>query len=164
MHLLTRISNIVEKLFQKDTTYQYYLDKKTITLFIFRYYLEKFALKIQAMSDFELSGLIEAELMTQLLIEGEDEQIELINRISPMIDTLFQKYSLSNEKLDRQEMIYFLANMLMRKYSDEQIQTINNEDLKDMIEGLLLIEAVAGALNDLTPEQIEQFDAAVAGI
>lgn len=74
--LITRISNIVEKLFQKDTTYQYYLDKKTIIPFIFRYYAENFALKIQAMSDFELSGLIESDLMTQLLIEGEDEQIK----------------------------------------------------------------------------------------
>lgn len=162
--LITRISNIVEKLFQKDTTYQYYLDKKTIIPFIFRYHAEKFALKMQVMSDFELSGLIEAELMTQLLIEGEDEQIEVLNRISPIVDTLFQNHSFLNEKLDKHEMIYFLVNTLMRKYSGEQIQTINDEDLKGIIEGLLLIEAVAGTLNDLTPEQIEQFDAAVAGI
>lgn len=161
--LLTRISNIVEKLFKKDTTYQYYLDENKIISFVFRYYAEKFAVEIPAMSDFELSGLIEADMMTQLLIEGEDEQIEVINRISPIVENLFQHHSLLIEKLDKQEIIYFLVNMLMRKYSGETIQTINDDDLKNITEGLLVIEAVAGTLNDLTPEQIEQFDAAVTG-
>lgn len=36
--LLTRISNTVENLFQKDTSYQYYLDENKIIPFVFRYY------------------------------------------------------------------------------------------------------------------------------
>ncbi|MGV0101820.1 hypothetical protein NSTC731_01138 [Nostoc sp. DSM 114167] len=31
----------------------------------------------------------------------------------------------------------------------------------DRIDSILVIEAVSGTLNDLTPEQIEMFDAAV---
>lgn len=162
--LLARISKIVENLMQKDTSYQHYLDKNKIIPLLFRYYSEKFSLaELAAKSDFKLTGFIEADMMTQLLIEGEYEQTEVIQRLSPIFDNLFQHNSLFAERLDKQEMIYLEANLLMRKFSFEQIQAISDDDLKSRIEGILIIEAVAGTLNDLTAEEIEKFDAAVAG-
>lgn len=72
--LLARITKIVEYLMQKDTTYQYYLDKDKAIQMIFKYYYEKVSLEeLKAMSDFKLTGFIEGDMMTLLLIEGEDD-------------------------------------------------------------------------------------------
>ncbi|MCL1473934.1 hypothetical protein [Argonema antarcticum] len=72
--LLDRIAKIVEYLMQKDTTYQYYLDKDKAIQMIFKYYFEKVSLEeLKAMSDFKLTGFIEGDMMNLLLIEGEDD-------------------------------------------------------------------------------------------
>ena len=72
--VLDRITKIVEYLMQKDTTYQYYLDKDKAIQMIFKYYYEKVSLEeLKAMSDFKLTGFIEGDMMTLLLIEGEDD-------------------------------------------------------------------------------------------
>lgn len=72
--LLDRIAKIVEHLMQKDTTYQYYLNKDKAIQMIFKYYYEKVSLEeLKAMSDFKLTGFIEGDMMTLLLIEGEDD-------------------------------------------------------------------------------------------
>ncbi|GAX41886.1 hypothetical protein NIES4075_28830 [Tolypothrix sp. NIES-4075] len=72
--LLARISTIVENLMQKDTSYQYYLDKDKAIKMIFKYYCEKVSMeKLKAMSDFKLTGFVEGHMMTLLLIEGEND-------------------------------------------------------------------------------------------
>ncbi|MBC6431939.1 hypothetical protein FM036_14585 [Nostoc sp. HG1] len=72
--LLARITKIVEHLMQKDSSYQYYLDKNKAIQMIFKYYCEKVSIKeLKAMSDFRLTGFVEGHLMTLLLIEGEDD-------------------------------------------------------------------------------------------
>ncbi|MBD2167249.1 hypothetical protein H6G04_22925 [Calothrix membranacea FACHB-236] len=72
--LLERISKIVEHLMQKDSSYQNYLDKNKAIQIIFKYYSEKVAIEeLKAMSDFKLTSFIEADMMTLLLIEGEDD-------------------------------------------------------------------------------------------
>lgn len=72
--LLARLSRIVENLMQKDTSYQYYLDKDKAIKMIFKYYCEKVSMeKLKAMSDFKLTGFVEGHMMTLLLIEGEDD-------------------------------------------------------------------------------------------
>ncbi|MEH2122967.1 hypothetical protein [Nostoc sp.] len=49
----------------------------------------------------------------------------------------------------------------MDKFSSEFINALSDGELTDIIDSILVIEAVSGTLNDLTPEQIEMFDAAV---
>ena len=72
--LLERISNIVEHLMQKDSSYQFYLDKNKAIHIIFKYYCEKVSIEeLKAMSDFKLTGWVEEHMMTLLLIEGEDD-------------------------------------------------------------------------------------------
>lgn len=72
--LLARITKIVEHLMQKDSSYQYYLDKNKAIQMIFKYYSEKaFMEELKAMSDFRLTGFVEGDMMTLLLIEGEDD-------------------------------------------------------------------------------------------
>ncbi|MEH2339983.1 hypothetical protein [Nostoc sp.] len=72
--LLARITKIVEHLMQKDSSYQYYLDKNKAIEMIFKYYSEKVSMEeLKAMSDFRLTGFVEGDMMTLLLIEGEDD-------------------------------------------------------------------------------------------
>jgi hypothetical protein len=72
--LLARITKIVGHLMQKDSSYQYYLEKDKAIQMIFKYYSEKVSMEeLKAMSDFKLTGFVEGDMMTLLLIEGEDD-------------------------------------------------------------------------------------------
>ena len=72
--LLARITKIVKHLMQKDSSYQYYLNKNKAIQIIFKYYSEKVSMEeLKAMSDFRLTGFVEGDMMTLLLIEGEDD-------------------------------------------------------------------------------------------
>ncbi|WP_445632025.1 hypothetical protein [Nostoc sp. DSM 114167] len=83
-----------------------------------------------------------------------------IARLSKIVDKLIQDNSLYQERLDKQEIIQHLVNLL-DKFSPEFLNAISDGELMDRIDSILVIEAVSGTLNDLTPEQIEMFDAAV---
>ncbi len=87
---------------------------------------------------------------------------ELINRISPIVEKLFQSNSLYLVKLDKQEMIEILVD-LFGKFSPEEFMAITDHQLTDRIDSILVLEAISGTLNDLTPEQIKIFDEAVEG-
>ncbi|QLE40980.1 hypothetical protein FD723_11305 [Nostoc sp. C052] len=83
-----------------------------------------------------------------------------IARLSKIVDKLIQNNNLYQERLDKQEIIQHLVNLL-DKFSPEFINALSERELTDRIDSILVIEAVSGTLNDLTPEQIEMFDAAV---
>ncbi|MBN3938904.1 MAG: hypothetical protein V7L21_26585 [Nostoc sp.] len=83
-----------------------------------------------------------------------------IARLSKIVDKLIQDNILYQERLDKQEIIQHLVNLL-DKFSPEFINALSDGELTDRIDSILVIEAVSGTLNDLTPEQIEMFDAAV---
>ncbi|MFS0515305.1 hypothetical protein ACEYW6_11365 [Nostoc sp. UIC 10607] len=87
---------------------------------------------------------------------------ELINRISPIVENLFKGNSLYQVKLKPREMIHMLVE-LFGQFSPEEMREIKDDDLTDRIDSILILEAVSGTLNDLTPEQIAIFDAAVEG-
>ncbi|RAM50334.1 hypothetical protein BLD44_021135 [Mastigocladus laminosus UU774] len=87
---------------------------------------------------------------------------ELINRISPIVEKLFQSNSLYLVKLNKQEMIEILVD-LFGKFSPEEFMAITDNQLTDRIDKILVLEAISGTLNDLTPEQIKIFDEAVEG-
>ena len=52
---------------------------------------------------------------------------------------------------------------LFGRFSPAQMRAIKDHDLTRRIGKILTLEAVAGTLNDLTPEEIAIFDAAVEG-
>lgn len=86
----------------------------------------------------------------------------LINRISPIVEKLFQSNSLYQVKLDKQEMIEMLVS-LFGEFSPEEMKAISDNQLTNRIDKILVLEAVSGTLNDLTPEQIKIFDEIVEG-
>ncbi|MFN6572667.1 hypothetical protein [Dendronalium sp. ChiSLP03b] len=87
---------------------------------------------------------------------------ELFNRISPIADNLFKTNSLYLVKLKKWQMIEHLVE-LFGKFFPEEMRAIKEEDLTRRIDKILVLEAVSGTLNDLTPEQIKIFDEAVEG-
>ena len=91
-----------------------------------------------------------------------DYQQELTERISHVVDKLFRASSFYMVKLDQYEMTEMLIELFSR-FSPEEMRTIKEHDLTRRIDKILVLEAVAGTLNDLTPEEIAIFDAAVAG-
>ncbi len=86
----------------------------------------------------------------------------LISRISAIVDKLIQGNSLFQEKLDKDEIIKLLLS-LFEKFSPEEMRAIPDDELTDRIDSIMVIEATAGMLNDLTPEEMQIFDAAVEG-
>jgi uncharacterized protein YfkK (UPF0435 family) len=90
-----------------------------------------------------------------------DYQQELTERISHVVDKLFRGSSFYMVKLDQYEMTATLIELFSR-FSPEEMRAIKEHDLTRRISKILTLEAVAGTLNDLTPEEIAIFDAAVA--
>jgi hypothetical protein len=87
---------------------------------------------------------------------------ELSGRIAPIVEKLFQGNSLYVVRLKQLEMIEMLVE-LFAKFTPEEMSKIKDSDLQERIDSILVLEAVSGTLNDLTPEEIAIFDAAVEG-
>lgn len=87
---------------------------------------------------------------------------ELTNRIYPIVEKLFKGSSFYMARLNKQERIEDLVN-LFGKLSPENFRAISEHELIRRIDKLLVLEAVTGTLNDLTPEQIRIFYEAVEG-
>ncbi|MBC1237194.1 hypothetical protein [Nostoc sp. 2RC] len=84
----------------------------------------------------------------------------LIAQILPIVEKLFQDNNLYQLKLDKQEMIEMLVNMF-GQFTPEEMKAITEHELTRRIDKILVLEAVSGTLNDLTPEQIKMYDEAV---
>ena len=59
-------------------------------------------------------------------------------------------------------MIQILVSLL-ENFSSEEMNAISDNELTGRIRKIMILEAVSGTLNDLTPEQLKIFDAAVEG-
>ena len=87
---------------------------------------------------------------------------ELINRIKPIVEKLIKGSSLYQVKLKKDEMVKKMVD-LFGEFSPEEFSAIENNDLTKRIDSILIVEAVSGTLNDLTPEQIAIYDEIVEG-
>ncbi|MEH2049395.1 hypothetical protein [Nostoc sp.] len=96
----------------------------------------------------------------QEVVQESSHNHDLINRISPIVENLFKGNSLYEVKLNQLEMSQMLVE-LFGKFSREEMREIKDDDLIDRIDSILILEAVSGTLNDLTPEQIKMYDEAV---
>ena len=88
------------------------------------------------------------------------EKDALNSRISARVDNLIQSKSLF-ERLDKAEILKLLSTLVEENLSTEQVRAISDEELTRRIKKIMVIQTVAGTLNDLTPEQMEIFDAAM---
>jgi hypothetical protein len=94
--------------------------------------------------------------------EVKKENPELENRIKPIVEKLIKSSSLYQVKLKQDEMVKMLVD-LFASFSEEEFRAISENDLTKRIDSILVVEAVSGTLNDLTPEQIAIYDEVVEG-
>jgi hypothetical protein len=94
--------------------------------------------------------------------EVSNYNLELTDRISPIVEKLFKSNSLYVVKLKKWEMVEMLVG-LFSEFTPDEMRAIKDEDLSRRIDSLLVLDAVSGTLNDLTPEQLQMFDESVEG-
>ncbi len=82
-----------------------------------------------------------------------------LSRVSKIVDKLMNDNEIFN-KLDKDKFMEFWAT-LMSEMPSVQLTSISEDELTRRIDKVMAIEAMSGMLNDLTPEQIKSFDAAV---
>ena len=82
-------------------------------------------------------------------------------RISAIVEDLIAHNDLYQERLDKQQMINYIFDLFSQADTSPDIDQINQEDLTKRINSILVLNAVAGTLNDLTPEEMAIFDEAV---
>lgn len=96
--------------------------------------------------------------MTQASVEKNTA----IKRISEMIDQTMENNSIY-QKLNRDELIETFSKIL-DQISPVEINSLDKQELASRIEGVMTVEAISHLLDDFTPEQIEIFEAGVAGV
>jgi len=96
--------------------------------------------------------------MTQVSAEKDTAMF----RISRIVEQLMQNNSLFQEELDRTRMIQVFSDLL-ENISLEEILSLEEDKLIKRVDALMATELLYGMLDDLTPEQMAMFDAAVEG-
>ena len=103
--------------------------------------------------------------MSQLSIQSErvEDKIQsrLVHRVASIIDNFLKHESLL-EDLNRDEMVQYLVNLLTEKFSASELKAMPDESLSRKIRRVLGVQAMAGLLKDLTPEQMAEFESVMA--
>ncbi len=84
-------------------------------------------------------------------------------RAIPIIENFLATDNLF-ENLERDEMVEVIFDTFLRNCSPEELQEMTEEILSSKIRCILGGQVLFGLISDLTPEEIEEFDAAVRDI
>jgi hypothetical protein len=79
--------------------------------------------------------------------------------IQDLVDELIEDNSIF-DGLDKNKIVQLISRLVM-ELADEQLAEITKSDLKNRIEKMMLVETMAGMLNDLSPAQVKSFDEAI---
>ena len=96
--------------------------------------------------------------MTQVSAEKNTAML----RISRMVEQLMENNRLFQEELERDRVMQIFSNLLENHWLEE-ILSLEDEKLIKRVDALMATELLYGMLDDLTPEQMAMFDAAVEG-
>lgn len=94
-----------------------------------------------------------------LSIDIQKESIS--KRIEEFVKILMAERSIFREELDYDESVKLLVRIFSENFSLEEFNAISDESLKKRCSRIMVTEAVAGTLNELTPEEIAIFDEAI---
>ncbi|MDJ1178311.1 hypothetical protein PJF56_05505 [Roseofilum sp. BLCC_M91] len=83
-------------------------------------------------------------------------------RLSNIVQKLMDENPCFREQLDRQKIMEMLLNVF-ESVDRDSILLLEEEELLRRVDLLMATELVYGMLDTLTPEEMAQFDAAVAG-
>jgi len=82
----------------------------------------------------------------------------MTQRIEQVVSILMEERPLFKEKLNQSEMIEELFKLFQENLPFETFNTMSDQELKKHCSLIMVTEAVAGTLNELTPEQMAIFD------
>lgn len=85
----------------------------------------------------------------------------MVKRIENIVSTLMEERPFFKEELNPKEMIEQLCQLFQTNLPIEEFYNMSNEELKKHCSAIMVTEAVAGTLNELTPEQMAIFDSAI---
>jgi hypothetical protein len=87
----------------------------------------------------------------------ESQKIRLANFVKKLMPTeeIFQ------ESLNEAEMIAIAIDMFEPNEKLRSVEDIEDTELEEIIYDVMILQSVAGTLNDLTPEELAKFDDAV---
>ncbi len=84
-------------------------------------------------------------------------------RATPIIENFLATDNLF-ENLERDEMVEVIFDTFLRNCSPEELQEMTEEILSSKIRRILGGQVLFGLISDLTPEEMEEFDAAIRDI
>ena len=169
--LLTRISKTVEALMQRDSLYrEYALDKDEIIRVMFKMFYENFSIEeLKARPDIYFTEIVEAHMMTELLLAGEEDSSEefdlkypVLERISKIVEQLIQTNPLYQQELNKEKIMETLSGLL-DKVSPEKLILLDEEQLAKRVKAVMSTELMSNLIDELKPEEVEKFNAVVEG-
>ena len=86
-----------------------------------------------------------------------------LNRISKIVDQVFEEREVYREEIDKAQFMQYLAGRMENSLSPEKVISISEERLTRIVRQHMAIELLSGLLSDFTPEEMAIFDAAVEG-
>ncbi|MFN6154317.1 hypothetical protein [Anabaena sp. AL09] len=95
------------------------------------------------------------------MLSTELQQESMINRIEKIVAILMEERPLFKEELNPTEMVELLSTLFETNLPIEEFNTMSDQELKKHCSCIMVTEAVAGTLNELTPEQMAIFDEAI---
>jgi hypothetical protein len=94
----------------------------------------------------------------KIMLLTANQQEFMKTRIKKVVDILMEERPLFKEELNAEEMVEELCNLFQQNLPVEEFNSMDDQDLKARCSGIMVTEAVAGILNELTPEQLAIFD------
>ena len=86
-----------------------------------------------------------------------------LNRISTVVDQVFKESEIFNEEVDKAQFMQHFSDRIENGLAPTELIAITEEELTQWIKQYMAIDVLSGLLSDLTPEEMEIFDAAVEG-
>ena len=88
-------------------------------------------------------------------------QESMIERLDKVVTLLMEERPFFKEELDYREIVNHLAKVFQQNLSIAEFNTILESDLKERCSRIMVTEAVAGTLNELSPERLAIFEEAI---
>ena len=87
-----------------------------------------------------------------------------LHRISKLVDKVFEDREIYRREIDKPEFLETWSTQMDKKNtSPEELLSITEKELTHMIKQMMAFRALGSLLDGLTPEQVENFNAAVEG-
>ena len=95
------------------------------------------------------------------MLSNDVTQKSMIYRIEQVVALLMEERPLFKDELNYREMVNHLTKLFQNNLLFEEFQTMSEQELKKHCSAIMVTEAVAGTLNELTPDQLAMFDEAI---